>query len=108
MLPVGSHTLRFVNEETGFEAGRTVTVTAGRPTAVPILIPTGTIAINARPWAEVFIDGERVGETPLGNVSRAIGRHEVILRHPELGERRQTVVISLRAPTRVSVDFQAR
>jgi hypothetical protein len=89
MLPVGSHTLRFVNEETGFEAGRTVTVTAGRPTAVPIPIPTGTIAINARPWAEVFIDGERVGETPLGNVSRSIGRHEVILRHPELGERRQ-------------------
>ena len=108
MLPVGSHTLRFVNDETGFETGRTVAVTAGRPTAVPIPIPTGTIAINARPWAEVFIDGERIGETPLGNVSRAIGRHEVILRHPELGERRQTVVISLRAPTRVSVDFQAR
>ncbi len=108
MLPVGSHTLRFVNEETGFEAGRTVTVTAGRPTAVPIAIPTGTIAINARPWAEVFIDGERIGETPLGNVARAIGRHEIVLRHPELGERRQSVVISLGAPTRVSVDFQAR
>lgn len=108
MLPVGSHTLRFVNDETGFEASRTVAVTAGRPTAVPIAIPTGTIAINARPWAEVFIDGERVGETPLGNVARAIGRHEVVLRHPELGERRQSVVISLRAPTRVSVDFQAR
>ncbi|HEY6508972.1 MAG TPA: PEGA domain-containing protein [Vicinamibacterales bacterium] len=108
MLPVGAHILRFVNDETGFEVSQTVTVTAGRPTAVPVAIPTGTIAINARPWAEVFIDGERVGETPLGNVARPIGRHDVLLRHPELGERRQTVVISLRAPTRVSVDFQAR
>lgn len=108
MLPIGAHTLRFVNDETGFEVAQTVTVTAGRPTAVPIEIPTGTISINARPWAEVFIDGERIGDTPLGNLARPIGRHEVVLRHPELGERRQTVVISLRAPTRVSVDFQVR
>lgn len=108
MLPIGAHTLRFVNDETGFDVSQSVTVTAGRPTAVPIAIPTGTIAINARPWAEVFIDGERIGETPLGNLARPIGRHEVVLRHPELGERRQTVVISLRAPTRVSVDFQDR
>jgi len=108
MLPIGAHTLRFVNDETGFEVAQTVTVTAGRPTAVPIAIPTGTISVNARPWAEVFIDGERVGETPLGNLARPIGRHEVVLRHPELGEQRQSVVISLRAPTRVSVDFQAR
>ena len=71
-------------------------------------MPTSTFSINARPWAEVFIDGERVGETPIGNLSRPIGRHEIVLRHPELGERRQTVTLTPRAPARVSVDFQSR
>jgi hypothetical protein len=108
MLQVGTHALTLTNDETGFETSRTVNVTAGRPTLVDIVVPSATISVNARPWAEVFVDGERVGETPIGNVVRAIGRHEVVLRHPELGERRQTVVVSLRAPTRISVDFQQR
>ena len=71
-------------------------------------MPNATLSINARPWAEVFIDGERIGETPIGNLTRPIGRHEMVLRHPEFGERRQTVILTLRAPTRVSVDFQPR
>ncbi len=108
MLPVGTHVLHFVSDETGFEADRTVTVTAGRPTALRIETPNSTISINARPWAEVFIDGERIGETPIGNLSRPIGRHEIVLRHPELGERRQSVVLTSRGPSRVSVDFQSR
>jgi len=108
MLPVGTHALHFVSDDTGFEADRTVTVAAGRPTALKIDMPNATLSINARPWAEVFIDGERIGETPIGNLTRPIGRHEIVLRHPELGERRQTVILTLRAPTRVSVDFQPR
>lgn len=108
MLPVGTHALHFVSDETGFEADRTVTVSAGRPTAIRIDVPTATLSINARPWAEVFVDGERIGDTPIGNLTRPIGRHEIVLRHPELGERRQTVMMTLRGPTRVSVDFQSR
>jgi hypothetical protein len=108
MLPVGTHALHFVNDDTGFEIDRTVSVSAGQATAIKIETPTSTLSINARPWAEVFVDGERVGETPIGNLSRPIGRHEIVLRHPELGERRQTVMLTQRAPTRVSVDFQAR
>ena len=108
MLPVGTHELHFINDDTGFETDRTVTVSAGRPTAITIDIPTSTLSINARPWAEVFIDGERVGETPIGNLSRRIGRHEIVLRHPELGEQRQTVTLTSRAPARVSVDLETQ
>ena len=108
MLPVGTHALHFVNDDTGFETDRTVTVRVGQPTAIRIEVPTSTLSINARPWAEVFIDGERIGETPIGNLARPIGRHEIVFRHPELGERRQTVTLTLRAPARVSVDFQSR
>ena len=108
MLPVGTHQLHFVNDETGFEADRTVTVTVGQPTVIAVETPTSTLSINARPWAEVFVDGERVGETPIGNLTRPIGRHEILLRHPELGEQRQTVTLTQGTPARVSVDFQSR
>jgi serine/threonine-protein kinase len=71
-------------------------------------LPNGTLSINAQPWAEVFVDGERVGETPIGNLSRRIGAHEVIFRHPELGERRELVMISVGKPSRIGVDLRKK
>jgi hypothetical protein len=105
MIAAGRHQVDLVNEELGFRASRTFDVAAGKVAAVSAEIPNGTIGLNAVPWAEVFIDGARVGETPIGNLPIAIGRHEVIFRHPDLGERRQPVVVTLKEVARLSADF---
>ena len=57
---------------------------------------------------EVWIDGERVGETPIGNVAVPIGPHEVVFRHPELGEQVVRTTVTLAAPARLSVDLRKR
>jgi hypothetical protein len=106
ILPIGTHTLEFVSEAFGYRVTRTVTVQAGDTTRVEIPAPSGTLHVNALPWAEVWIDGQPTGETPLGNLPTPIGTREVVLRHPELGERRRTVLVTLLAPARVSVDLR--
>jgi hypothetical protein len=107
MLPTGEHTLDLRNEELGFSTRQTVTIKAGETATLQVRLPSAPISINARPWAEAWVDGERVGDTPIGTLMRTIGRHEVVLRHPELGERRVPVTITLAQPARVSVDFRA-
>ena len=52
--------------------------------------------------------GERAGDTPIGNLQTAIGRHEVVFRHPDLGESRHTVTVTASAPARVSVDMRKK
>ena len=106
LLPPGEHILDFVSDELGFRAQRTVTVRPGAATDVRLELPAVTLAVNAQPWAEVFVDGERIGETPIGNLSRPVGRHEVVLRHPDLGERRRTVTLTTNGPNRISVDMR--
>ena len=64
--------------------------------------------MNAIPWAEVWVDGERVGETPIGNLPVSVGNHEVVFRNPDLGEQRMTATVTLTAPTRLSVDLRKR
>jgi hypothetical protein len=76
--------------------------------SIKIEFPKGTIALQAIPWADVWIDGEKVGETPIGNLALTIGTHEVIFRHPDLGEQRQLATVTLTAPTRVSVDMRKK
>jgi serine/threonine-protein kinase len=65
------------------------------------------VNINALPWADVLIDGVRIGDTPLANVMLRPGDHAVVFRHPELGEKRQTVRVTLRESPRISVDMRA-
>ena len=66
------------------------------------------MAINAVPWAEVFVDGTRIGETPIGNIAVPIGTHEVIFRHPDLGERRVPVIVKLGEASKVGVDLRSK
>ena len=106
LLPPGVHVLDFVSDELGFRAQRTVTVRPNAAAEVRLDLPAVTLSVNAQPWAEVFVDGERVGETPIGTLSRPIGRHDVVLRHPELGERRRTVTLTTNGPNRISVDMR--
>jgi hypothetical protein len=108
MLPAGEHTLELINEPLGYQGKRTVRIEAGKTVAVKIEPPNGVLSINAQPWAEVWVDGQRIGETPIGNLARPIGTHEVVLRHPDLGERRETVTVSLKQPARLGVDMRKK
>ena len=108
MLPAGEHGLEFTNEALGFQTKRTVKIDAGKTASVKVDPPNGVLSINAQPWAEVWVDGQRIGETPIGKISTSIGQHEVVLRHPEFGERRQTVTVTLRQPSRLGVDMRKK
>jgi hypothetical protein len=104
-LPVGPQVIGLENESVGFRDVRTVEVVAGKVTPVPVTLPKGEISINARPWAEVFVDGTRIGETPVSQLSLPVGIHEVVFRHPDHGERRVSVVVKIGATGRAFTDF---
>jgi hypothetical protein len=106
LLPVGSHDFDVVNEALGYRERRSVQIVTGRVASIQLAAVNGVVSVNAQPWAEVFIDGQRVGETPIGNLSVPIGNHQLVLRHPQLGERRQTIAVGLNAPLRVGVDLR--
>lgn len=108
MLPAGDHEVELLNDALGFRATRKVRIAAGKTATTRIDLPNGTLSVNAQPWAEVWIDGERIGETPIGNLERPIGTHQVVFRHPDLGERRESVVITLLQPARLGVDLRKK
>jgi hypothetical protein len=108
MLPVGEHSLELAADSVGFRTTRSVRVTAGQTVALSVDLPRAPLSINAVPWAEVFIDGVRIGETPLGNLPQTLGSHEIVFRHPQLGERRTTTLVTLKEANRISIDMRQR
>jgi len=106
MMAAGRHVFEFVNEGLGYRETRTVQVVPGKVASIAIDLPKGTLNLNASPWAEVWIDGRRVGETPIGNLEVSIGPHEVVFRHPEFGEKRHAISVTAAAPVRLSVSMK--
>jgi hypothetical protein len=105
MLPAGPHDIVLINRSLQYHEARKIVVAAGAMTSVQVDAPAGNLNANARPWAEVTIGGKSVGQTPIANLSVPIGTHDVVFRHPQLGERHERVTVTLNGPNRISVDL---
>jgi hypothetical protein len=106
MTTAGRRDFVFVNSAIGYRARQAVDVRAGQIVTVTVQVPNGSLNINAQPWAAVWLDGNSVGETPIGNLSVVPGQHEIIFRHPQLGERRATTMVRSGVESRVSANFE--
>ena len=106
IAPAGRREFEFVNSTIGYRVRQVVDVRAGQITPIVVAVPNGTLNINAQPWATVLLDGASIGETPLGNLSVVPGEHEIVFRHPELGERREKTIVRAGVETRVAVNLQ--
>jgi hypothetical protein len=104
-LPAGQHELDMGNPALEFSTRVPVTIAAGRTTTASVTVPKGSVSINAMPWANVWLDGRSLGATPIANLDVTLGTHEVVLRHPQLGERRQTVTVTARTPVRLMIEL---
>jgi hypothetical protein len=104
MLSPGRHLLTLTNRELGYTSVHTVEIEPGEERAITVQ-PVGELNANAQPWAEVWIDGQKVGDTPLARLKVPLGTHEIVFKHPQFGERRITARVTATAPVAVTVDF---
>jgi hypothetical protein len=105
MLTAGTHDLLIVNRSLEFQDARRIDVKRGETTRVGVEPQEVRININARPWAEVSVDGQSLGETPIANTRVLVGTRRLVFRHPDLGERQETVVVTTKPGQRFSVDL---
>jgi hypothetical protein len=102
-LPLAPGTYDLQLRAADYSTAKRVEVSAGRVARVEVNVPDGTVNLNAAPWAEVYLDGRSLGETPIANASVSAGTHEVIFRNPQFQELRQMVTVASGKPTRLAV-----
>jgi hypothetical protein len=104
MLSPGLHQLTLTNRRLGYKGVQIVDIEPGEERSISIQ-PTGELNVNAVPWAEVWMAGKKVGETPVAGLQVPLGTHEIVFRNPQFPERRATVTVTGAAPTAAAVDF---
>lgn len=104
MLSPGRHQLTLSNTELGYSTVQTVDIEPGEERPVSVQ-PTGELSANAVPWAEVWMNGKKIGETPVARLVVPLGTYEVVFKNPQFPDRRVTVTVTGNAPVNTSVDF---
>ena len=105
MLAAGRHEVVLRSNALGYQEAQRVDVVAGQTATIRLEPPKVSVSVNARPWAEVLLDGTSIGQTPIANLLVTVGPHEMVFRHPQLAERRQTVMVTAKGPNRVAADL---
>ncbi len=103
LLRPGGHTIRFVNRALGFNESRKIEIRPGETTSLSIVPPPSLLSVNASEPAEVLIDGERAGDTPLTDFPVAIGTREITIKSATT-VRRLTVTVTVE-PAHLEIDF---
>ena len=105
MVSPGKHEFLLINERFAYRSVLILDVGPGDVAAHTIELPAGVVTIRAEPWADVTIDGEPVGRTPLESIDVPIGTRQIRFTHPDLGDKRAVLTVTLAAPLDLHMDM---
>jgi serine/threonine-protein kinase len=100
-LPAGRHEIALVNETLGYRLQQSVDIEGGQTLSLQVAPPPGMVTIDAVPWADLTIDGQAVGRTPVGPLPLVPGLHTISFHNPDFGGDSQRVIVKSAAKVRV-------
>lgn len=104
MLPPGPHQVRVVNKALAYDAVHQVELKPGEATNLTITPAPSSLTLTSSEPVAVWLDGERIGETPLNGVPVRIGTHDLLVRRAAGGERKLTIIVTAN-PFALHIDF---
>jgi len=105
LLPPGLHDLRVSNRTLGYEATWNVEIKPGETTNLRVTPEPSKLTVTSPEPAEVFVDGTKVGDTPLNAAAIPLGTHDVLVKRASGGERRYTITVGVK-PFTLNADFR--
>jgi hypothetical protein len=106
VLTPGRHQIVLVSTRLNYRGEAIVEIRSGELTTHNVSLPDGLLRLDTEPGAEVSIEGQLVGVAPLGALPMPLGTREVLVRHPQLGERRVHVEVKYGGVTEAQIPLR--
>jgi PEGA domain len=103
MLAAGLHDLRLTSRALSYDVVKQVEVKPGETTTLR-LTPTSPLTVTGTEAMEVWLDGTRVGQTPVNALQVAVGVHEVLVKKATGAERKYSITVGGN-PVTLNADF---
>lgn len=108
VLTPGSYRVEFVSTRLNYRGEALLSIRSAAVTTHNVTLPDGSLLIETEPGAEITVEGEPAGVAPAGVLRVPLGTREVLVRHPDLGERREVVEVRYGVTNELRVAFPPR
>ena len=105
LLPPGVHQIRLTNKRLSYDSVQRVEVKPGETIALQLTPDPSTLTVTATEAAEVWLDGAKVGDTPVNAFPVPLGSHDLVVKRASGGERRFPITVTV-SPFTLHVDFK--
>jgi hypothetical protein len=105
LLPPGLHDLRVSNRTLGYEATWKMEIKPGATTNLRVTPEPSKLTVTSPEPAEVWVDGTKVGDTPLNAAPVPLGTHDILVKRAGGAERRFTITVGVK-PFTLNADFR--
>jgi PEGA domain len=105
LLPPGLHDLRVSNRTLGYEATWKMEIKPGATTNLRVTPEPSKLTVTSPEPAEVWVDGTKVGDTPLNAAPVPLGTHDILVKRAGGAERRYTITVGVK-PFTLNADFR--
>jgi hypothetical protein len=106
VLAPGTYRIELVSKEFNYRGEIVLRVRSGQTTSHTVSLPNGLLQVHTDPGAEIWIEGQRAGISPLGPLPVPIGTRDVVVRRPDGGERRQAVEVRYNETAQLSISLE--
>jgi hypothetical protein len=104
LLSPGPHDIRVDNRELAYHSVLHVEIEPGKTASISVVPAPSSLSVTASAPAEVLVDGQKVGDTPLTNVPVSLGTRDIVVKSATGVTRRFTTTVTS-APVHLDVDF---
>jgi hypothetical protein len=70
-----------------------------------VSLPQAPLHVETAAGAEIWIDNQLVGSAPLAAIEVPIGAHEVMVKHPDMGDRRESIDVRYGETAQIRLDL---
>jgi hypothetical protein len=103
ILPPAIYRVELVSDRLNYRGTVSLNIRPAAVTSHTVTLPNGRLQVNTEPGAQVSVEGQPMGVAPLGPLPVQIGTREVVVTHPDLGERREFVEVRFGDVTQVTI-----
>jgi len=105
-LAAGTHKVKLVSNSRMINYKTVIKVESNKEVTKTIMLKKGKLSVSIKPWADVYINGNRIGQTPFPSKKLYEGTYTVTFKNPKYSSYSKTIKIRPGKTTLIMKDLQ--
>lgn len=105
-LAPGNHRIKLVSKSKMINYKTSIRVESNKETTKTIMLKKGKLSLSVKPWANIYINGKKIGQTPIPPKVLYEGTYKVVLKNPKYSSFSKTIKIKSGKTTLIMKDLK--